>query len=95
MDLRDALNVLKKLRERGDKETKIGIVVKNIVGMVGNHPLNTIVLFRKSPESSELVIELPMTHYEILERTSSGSKNITKGTIVGVPPNYVEEIIFE
>ena len=99
MDLRDALNVQRKLRDRGDKKTKIGIVVKNVTGMAGDCPVGTVVLFRKEDGFGDLTIELPMTHLEILERTSErtskGSRNITKCTMVGVPSKYIEEIIFE
>lgn len=95
MDLRDALNVQRKLRDRGDKKTKIGIVVKNVTGMAGDCPVGTVVLFRREDEFDDLTIELPMTHLEILERTSKGSRNITKCTMVGVPSKYIEEIVFE
>ena len=95
MDLRDALKVQKKLRDRGDKNTKIGIIKKNVTGMAGDCPVGTIVLFRRENKFDDMTIELPMTALEILERTAVGSRNITKGTMVGVPSAYVEEIIFE
>lgn len=95
MDLRDALNVLKRLKDRGDKDTKIGFVIKPIASMAGDCPVGTVVMFKKETKFGDLTVELPMTRYEIVRNTASGSGNITKSSMVGIPPEYIEEIILE
>jgi hypothetical protein len=94
IDLRDAISVLKKKREQGDTETKMGLVSKLFKGLVGYYVPRTIVLFRYIG-SGYLIVELPMTEKEIFDQMAKNSLILTKNTIVGVSKENIEEIVIE
>lgn len=84
------------MRARRDEVTKVGITKKKLTGMAGNIPIGTVVLFRvDSNFNQEMTVEVPMTMEEITSNVSRGSLVKTKNSMVGVPVDFVEEIIFE
>ena len=90
LDLRDAVRVMKEensFRKEIEK-LHIGVVIKEIKGLASNYPVDRVVLFQEY--KNDYTVCLPTKATEINSR-----RLLTMCSIVGVPKNYIREILFE
>lgn len=95
IDLRSSLECMEYMKSNNTyRGERIGIIRKEIKGMVENYSPGEVVLFL--PEDHGYVtLESAMSAEQIQEQREKGSLISTIKTMVGIPPSYIEEIVLK